>query len=119
MSSPLVAMIGVSKYKQSIDVDGVDVDYKNVQQLFGSYFGYDTHFQFDNTSNSSSFKGKWKSRDMERFIKDIRKSIRSHYYDGLIFVIAGDGDFDMDLKDCLTDTYGNLHPFQWFVEQFF
>ena len=98
-------MIGIGKYNQGNHISGVDIDYANIQQLFGKKFGYTLHFDMDKLQ----FRQQWTTKNIGKYVKDVKKKLLNdeEKYDGLIFVITGDGDTNIDDKHCLIDSNGN------------
>ena len=111
-------MVGIGKYYNSQDIDGVDIDYKNVQKTFLTHFRYDIHFE-NSMQYSNDYKLDWTKGDIKKFLRNVQYSISTEDYDGLIFIISGDGETDNDWEDCIVDSNGKEHKLKWFFEQFY
>jgi len=87
----MVLLIGMSKYDECNDLDGVQADIAKYRALFSKKYGYDVYPEEDD-----DFFGKrrWTGEDIDDFFREYRALLfegKKLIYDSLIIVVCGHG----------------------------
>ena len=122
INDPLVAMIGIGSYnKPGLDkLDGVEIDYKNMLDLFGKNYNYSVFFRTKlNQDKSKSnryydFKTRWDTNEIRKFMDDARLECQIKKHDSLIFIVSCHGT----KHNMILDSDGNKFALKRLFEYF-
>ena len=117
MDDPLIVIMGIAKFDELPNLDGVSKEYKIVIDTFVNCWKYKVFYQLNDntciyTNNTDeikrNYKLRWDCDDIDLFAEKSRNCVIENKHNGLMFFISSHGDgsnvlYDSECEEYLVD----------------